>query len=354
MVTRRTFITGTALGSLSFLARPVGAPAFAGEPVAAPALGGRQAGRAAYTFTQFHNQPATSSLHRRLVGMWAAIETETNGRVHTQVFPQNNNIPGSDPAALDMLVAGEIEFFTLMGGIIGNVVPVAEVQSIPFAFRSAAHAHRAMDGPLGAYLREEMAAKGIVGFPVGAFDNGMRQIAGTKRRIVVPDDLIGIRMRVPAAQIFSDTFRALGAEPVTINSADILDAVRADRIDAQENPLALMDFFGIYDLVKYVSLSNHMWSGFNMLANQSAWTRLPDDIRTVIERNVTTSVRLQRADQNATNVRLRAELPGRGLIVDEIDPAPFRRQLSGVYAAWKQKLGSRCWSLLEAESGVLA
>ncbi len=73
--------------------------------------------------------------------MWAAIRTETRGRVDTQVFPENNKIPGSDPAALKMLVAGEIEFFTLMGGVLGTVVPAAEVQQVPFAFRSAAHAH---------------------------------------------------------------------------------------------------------------------------------------------------------------------------------------------------------------------
>src|SRR5207237_362567 len=62
---------------------------------------------------------------------------------------------------------------------LGNVVPVAEVQQVPFAFRSAAHAHQTMDGPLGAYVREEMMARGIWGFRAGAFDNGMRQIGGT-------------------------------------------------------------------------------------------------------------------------------------------------------------------------------
>jgi TRAP-type C4-dicarboxylate transport system substrate-binding protein len=64
-----------------------------------------------------------------------------------------------------MLVSGEIQFYTLMGGILGNIVPVAEVQQVPFAFRSAGDAHRAIDGPLGTYLREEMTAKGIPDFP---------------------------------------------------------------------------------------------------------------------------------------------------------------------------------------------
>ena len=182
--------------------------------------------------------------------MWAAIRTETGGRVDTQVLAENNKIQGSDPAALKMLLDGEIQFFTLMGGILGTVVPAAEVQQVPFAFRSAAHAHRAMDGALGAYLRQEMAAKGIVGFPVGAFDNGMRQITGTKRPIAAPADLAGIRMRVPAGQLVADTFRALGAEPVTINSNAIYDALKSGTVDAQENPLALVDLFKLYEVVQ--------------------------------------------------------------------------------------------------------
>src|SRR5688500_16511913 len=148
MLSRRTFLCGAAI---------------------VPASVWAQSRSAEYVFSQYHNQTAESPLHRRLVEMWDAVGAETGGRVRTQIFPENNKHPGSDPAVLSMLVAGEIQFFTLMGGILGNAVPVAEVQQVPFAFRSAAHAHKAVDGPLGAYLRQEMEAKGIHGFAVGAF-----------------------------------------------------------------------------------------------------------------------------------------------------------------------------------------
>jgi len=327
-VTRRTFVVTATLGAASVLGRSIHA--------------------AEYAFTQYHNQPAASPLHQRLVEMWSAIRTETRGRVETQVFAENNKLAGSDPAALQMLVNGEIQFFTLMGGILGTVVPAAEVQQVPFVFRSAAQAHRAMDGALGAYLRTEMAAKGIGGFAVGAFDNGMRQIAGTKRPIASPDDLAGIRMRVPAGQLVADTFKALGAEPITINSSGIYDALKSGRVDAQENPLALVDLFKLYEVVKYVSMTNHMWSGFNLLAHLPTWRRLPREIQRIIERNVATFVRLQRADQERANARLRAELTARGLVFNDVDPAPFMKKMSGVYAAWKERLGSRCWALVNA------
>jgi TRAP-type C4-dicarboxylate transport system substrate-binding protein len=177
-IDRRAFIAGISLGPLAVHMRAASGLDEAAQPRS----------RTDYSFVQYHNQTESSSLHKRLVEMWEAVRQETNGRIETRVLAQNNNIPGSDPAALKMLVAGEIHFFTLMGGILGTVVPVAEVQQVPFAFRSAAHAHRAMDGPLGAYIRAETEAKGIYGFPVAAFDNGMRQIGSTTRPVRVPSD----------------------------------------------------------------------------------------------------------------------------------------------------------------------
>ena len=82
--------------------------------------------------------------------MWEAVRKETNGRVETQVLAQNNNIPGSDPAALKMLVAGEIQFFTLMGGILARLCLLPRCSKYPSRF-ARRHAHRAMDGPLGVH-----------------------------------------------------------------------------------------------------------------------------------------------------------------------------------------------------------
>ena len=284
--------------------------------------------------------------------MWTAIRKETGDQVDAQVFPLNNNVQGSDPAALKLLVAGEIQFFTLMGGLLSAVVPVADVQQVPFAFQSAPHAHRAMDGALGAYIRDEMAAKAIHGFPVGAFDNGMRQIAATNRAVNAPGDLKGMRMRVPAGELFNDLFRTLGSEPVTVNSIDIYTALKSGRVDAQENPLALVDSFKLYEVVKFVSMSNHMWSGFNQMAHLAKWQRLPAEIKAVIERNVARAVQLQRRDQEAANGRLRAELTKRGLVFNDVDQAPFRRALAGFYGKWKERLGTKCWGLLESAIGA--
>jgi tripartite ATP-independent transporter DctP family solute receptor len=308
---------------------------------------------AKYAFTQYHGQAATSTLHKNLAAMWDAIRAETNGRVEAQVFAENNKIAGGDLAALERLRTGEIQFYTLMGGILGTVVPVAEAQQVPFAFKSAGDAHKAIDGPLGAYIRHEMALKGLHGFAIGGFDNGMRQVASVARPIVKPDDLAGMKIRVPPGQMIFDTFKALGAEPVTVLAGQLYDALASGTVEAQENPLAVLEGFRLYELVKYVSLTNHMWSGFNLMAHLPTWRSLPDEIKGVIDRNAVKYVRRQREQQDTLNACLRADLADRGLAFNEVDQAGFRARLPGVYTAWKEKLGAKCWSLLETEIGKL-
>lgn len=333
-ITRRSLLAGaTALGSAAIIVRPARA--------------------ADYKFIQYHNQASTTSLQKNLVAMWDAIKTETNGRVEGEVFFENNKIAGGDPAAFKMLMAGEIQFFTLMGGIIGTVVPVAEAQQVPFAFKTASDAHKAIDGPFGQYIGEEMAAKGLYLFPVAGFDNGMRQITTISKAIVKPEDLAGIKIRVPPGQMIADTFKAFGAEPVTTPANQIYDSLKTGRVDAQENPLGTIEGFKLYELVKYVSLTNHMWSGFNLMSHLPTWQKLPDDIKTVIVRSATKYVRQQREDQGNLNARLRSDFATRGLVFNEVDQPAFRARLPHVYATWKERLGSKCWSLLEAEVGKL-
>jgi tripartite ATP-independent transporter DctP family solute receptor len=306
-----------------------------------------------YTFSQYHNQAASGTLHKNLTAMWEAVRAETNGRVETTVYAENNKLPGGDADALKLLIAGEIQFFTLMGGIIGTLVPVAEAQQLPFAFKSAAEAHKVIDGPLGKYIGDEMAAKGMHLFPVAGFDNGMRQVASIPRPIATPEDFAGMKIRVPPGQMMLDTFGAFGAEPVTTSANRIYDALKTGKVEAQENPLAILEGFKLYELVKYVSLTNHMWSGFNAMAHLGAWKALPDDLKGVIERNVAKYVRQQRQEQAALNASLREDFVKRGLVFNEVDQAAFRARLPAVYAIWKEKLGSKCWSLVEAEVGKL-
>jgi TRAP-type transport system periplasmic protein len=332
-VRRRTFIAAGSVIALGACATPA---------------------RREWTARQFHNQPAQSHQHQFLTDMWAQVAKETDSRLRVTVFPQNNNVPGSDPQALDMLASGEIEFFTIMGGILGRKVPVAEIQGMPFAFTSHAQVHAANDGKLGEYIGRACFAAGIYRFQYGLLENGFRQISMVEKPIRTADDLRGVKMRVPDGQMFRDLFSALEAQPVTVNIRDLYEALKVRRVDGQENPLVITEVNKLYEVTRYVSVTNHMWSGFNLIANLRFWNSLPDDIHEVVLRNVRKYVAEQRAYTDNLNRQLGERLASRGLVFNNADVASFRAKLGGgFYQRWRNEFGERAWALLEEQVGKL-
>ena len=316
-------------------------------------LAGRRARAAEFELRHYHSQGLQSSLHKRLVEMWQAVETETGGRVHVQTFPEFNQLPGNSPEAIAMVLRGELDFVCVMGGVMGSLVPAAEIQQVPFAFRSQAQVYAALDGDLGEYLRGELIAKNIYAVPRGCFENGFRHISCATRPIRTAADLQGLKMRVPNSEIAGDFFRSLGAAPIVVNSNRMYQGLKAGTVEAQENPLSIVEEFKLYEVQKYVSLTGHMWSGFNMLGNLELWRRLPGDVQETIERNVATYSRQQRSENQEINARMQPRLAQRGMVFNEADVNSLRAPLGAFYARWRERVGQRAWVLLEGHAGKI-
>lgn len=331
MITRRVFLTGAAV--------TIGSLAFGDTP------------SAAYHARQFHNQPENSSLHRNLAALWSSVEKETGGRMVVQTFPQNNNIPGSDPQALQMLVSGELEFFTLWSAILSAVVPVMEIEALPYIYADRAHVFEVMDGSFGQYLLGEMAAKGIHGFRGGCFENGFREISTSTKPIRTASDLEGLKVRTPDSQVFVDFFKTAGATPLIINFGDLYDALKTGKADGQDNPLNVTADNKFYEVQKYINTTDHMWSGFQQLANLKFWNSLPTDIQTVIERNVSKFVQAQRKEQNELNLKMVTQLKKYGMTFQKTETSSIKKMLGPYYARWRKNFGENAWTQLEQVVG---
>jgi tripartite ATP-independent transporter DctP family solute receptor len=322
--------------------------------VAAPFIASAKATQPLIRARQFHNQPIESHQHQFLVDLWQAVMQETDGNVDVTVLAQNDKIAGGDPAVLDMLVKGELEFFTMNGGLIARIIPVMDIQGFPFAYATSDQVHASNDGELGAHLSRECAAKGIHRFQYGLLENGFKQISTVAKPIATADDLVGQRIRVPAGKMFEDMYVSLDAQPVVLNFNQMVDAFKAGKIDGQENPLAITEVNKLYEVTKYIAITNHSWAGFNLIANLAFWQKLPTDIQAVIDRNVKRYVALQRKATQQLNASLEPKLKERGMIFTTADTASFRRKLSGgFYPRWKEQLGKTAWELLEKEVGKL-
>ena len=292
-------------------------------------------------------------LNVRMTQMWNAVNQETKGRLKVQMFP--NNQLGGDPAMLTQLRSGALQFFTLDGGILQSVVPVAGIQGVGFAFKNSADAFAAMDGPLGTYVRKDIEGKGLYAFEK-MWENGMRQITSSTHPMKTADDLKSFKVRTPPGRLWVDLFKSLGAAPTPIAFNEVYLALQNHTVDGQENPYAIIDTARLYEVQKYLTVTNHMWSAFWFLANGDAWRALPPDIQAVVSRNAVKYAVRQRRDTALLNASLEDKLKRRGMQVVDADTATFRAKLreSKFYERWKAEFGPAAWDLLEAKTGKLA
>jgi tripartite ATP-independent transporter DctP family solute receptor len=292
-------------------------------------------------------------MNARAREMAAAIKAETNGRFDLQIFPSSQL--GSDTDTLSQVRSGGVEFFTLSGLILSTLVPAASINGIGFAFPDYATVWKAMDGELGAYVRQQIAKANLVAMDK-IWDNGFRQTTSSTKPINAPDDLKGFKIRVPVSPLWTSMYKAFDSAPTSINFNEVYTALQTKVVDGQENPLAIISTAKLNEVQKYCSLTNHMWDGFWFLANRRAWERLPEDVRAVVAKHVNAAGVKEREDVAKLNGNLQQELAAKGMVFNQPDPGPFRDKLrkAGFYSEWKGKYGDEAWALLERAVGTLA
>ena len=312
-----------------------------------------RAQQAEFTYKFANNLPDSHPLNIRAKEMSAAIKTETNGRVDVQVFP--NNQLGADTDVLSQLRSGGVEFFTISGLILATLVPAASINGMGFAFPDYPTVWKAMDGDLGAYVRGQIAKANLVAMDK-IWDNGFRQTTSSTKPINGPEDYKGFKIRVPVSPLWTSMFKAFDAAPASINFNEVYSALQTKIVEGQENPLALISTAKLNEVQKYCSLTNHMWDGYWFLANRRAWEALPEDVRTIVARNINAASVKARVDTEKLNATVREELTAKGLTFNQPDVAPFREKLrsAGFYSEWKGKYGEEAWAILEKSVGKLS
>ncbi|MGG5821926.1 TRAP transporter substrate-binding protein [Falsiroseomonas sp. HW251] len=325
-----------------------------GAGAALPLFGllSRPASAAEFNFKLATGQDPTHPVNVRAQEAISRIREATDGRLEIRLFPANQL--GSDTDLLSQVRSGGVELFNLSSSVLATLVPTAGIVNTGFAFADYDAVWRAMDGALGAYVRAQIARAGLL-TASRAWDNGFRQITSSTRPIRTPEDLRGFKIRVPPAPALTSLFRALDAGPAPINFNELYSALQTRVVEGQENPLPIIATTKLYEVQRYCSMTSHVWDGYWILANRRAWTRLPDPVRAVAEREFDRSAGDERADIARLSTSLRQELTDKGLQFNDVDQAAFRDALrrTTFYTEWKGRYGEEAWSTLEGVVGKL-
>ena len=331
--------------TLRTLAAATAAPLLAGVP--------RFAHAADFSFKYGHNLPVTHPLHIRAQEAADRIAKESNGRVEIKIFPNNQLVGDTDMLA--QVRSGGIDLFTPSALVVATLVPVAAINAVGFAFADYNQVWKAMDGGVGAHVRAALAKVRLHAFEK-MWDNGFRQTTSSRGPINTAKDFDGLKIRVPVSPLSIAMFKGLGASPTSLQFSEVYTALQTKVVDAQENPLPIIQVAKLYEVQKYVSLTNHIWDGFWFIANGRAWEALPADLKAIVANAINDAGLKQRDDIKAFNATVQSDLQAKGLTFTKPAPDSFRAKLrdAGFYGEWKTRFGDEAWGLLEGAVGKLA
>ncbi len=289
---------------------------------------------ASRTFKIANNQsgkhPFSISLNEKFAKI---VEEKTNGEIDVVVYDDGQL--GSHRDVAEGLQLGTIDAGMVAVAGLRVFDEKSQVLYMPYLFESREKAFELLDGDFGNTLFKLYDAKGVKG--LGWMESGYRHITNSKRPIVKPEDLHGIKIRVPEIPIQISTFKALGTNPTPISFGELFTALQQGTVDGQENPLAIIITSHFYEVQKYLSLSGHVWNPEALIVSKATWNKLTDQQKTIMEEAAKAAVDYERELMYEMEQGIIEELKEKGMEVNEIDVEAFRQATKVVYDQYGQE-----------------
>ncbi|MDD2852922.1 MAG: TRAP transporter substrate-binding protein [Desulfuromonadaceae bacterium] len=206
-------------------------------------------------------------------------EERTKGRVKVEVYPNSQLF--KDKEEMEALQMGSVQMLAPSLAKFGPLgLKEFEVFDLPFIFDDYAELHKVTQGPLGAKMLKKLETKGLMG--LAYWDNGFKVMSANKP-LREPGDFRGLKMRIQSSKVLDAEMRSVGAMPQVMAFSEVYQALQTGVVDGTENPPSNLYTQKMFEVQKYVTMSNHGYLGYAVLVNKKFWMGLPADIRTILD-----------------------------------------------------------------------
>lgn len=265
------------------------------------------------------------------------VAKRTAGRI--KIEQQPNAVLGGEVEMLKGIQVGTVDIAFITGAPLPNIVPEVGVLNIPFIFRDVEHAHAVLDGPIGKAYLDKFKEKGLVALAWG--ENGMRHITNSKHPIALPEDLKGIKLRLPQSEVMLIGFKALGADVSTLAFPQLYGALQSGQFDGQENPIATILSSKFSQVQKYLTLSGHVYDPAVIVMSSDAWADLKDPDRAAFIEAAKAGAKASRVFAADAQKKGVDALRQQGMtVVETIDRARFASALQSARPEYEKKFGA--------------
>lgn len=262
------------------------------------------------------------------------LKEKSGGRISLKMF--HSGTLGTQPDAIEQVRIGGLEIGNFNLGPIGPVAPEANVVSLPFVFRDTGHMFRALDGPAGEQISTGMAKKGLVA--LAWYDSGARSFYNSKKPIVTPADVTGMKVRVMNNDLYSGMISALGGNPSPMAFSEVYQSLKTGVVDGAENNWPSYESTGHFEVAGYYSLSQHLMIPECVCINADVFNALSAQDQALVREAAQESAVLQRKLWEERAEASRQKVLAAGVKFNEIpDKAAFQAAMKPVYDKYLAK-----------------
>ena len=277
-----------------------------------------------------------------------AVEKASGGKMKVRAI--GAAALGPDTQMQQALIGGAQE---MMVGSTATLVGITKEMALwdtPFLISNTQEADALLDGPIGEKIKDKLQEKGLVGLVY--WENGFRNLTNSKRPVTKVEDLDGIKLRVMQNNVFLSSFKTLGANAIPMAFSELFGALETKTVDGQENPYNTILSSKFYEVQKYLTVTNHVYSPWIVLVSKKWWDTLSKAEQKVLTDAAKTSRDYERKDTRDEASKAMADLKSKGMLVNELSPAEaarMRGKLTAVYADIGKEVGMDTWNATQAE-----
>lgn len=267
------------------------------------------------------------------------VKQRSGGQIQIAVYPNGELAGGNQVKELTMLQDGSIDFTYHSNLLYSNLDQSFAAISMPWLFTDYSQVDAALSGPAGSQLLKAAEDHGIVGLAYG--ENGFRQLTNGRLAVHSPDDLHGLKIRIPDVELYNSIYKEMGAIPVAMNFGEVIGAIKQEQIDGQENPIDIIVSSKLYEVQNHITVWNYSYDALILGMNKKDWDGLPGTAQAIIKQAAIEASKEQvRLSRDAARTQL-SLLRDKGMTITELTPdqvKAFRATTAPVYAEWSGKI----------------
>lgn len=291
-----------------------------------------------------HSQQHSFTRALRMFGR--RLEERTDGRFRVKVYFGGQL--GSEKVLQEMLTIGSAEM--TVTGLLNAYEPLFALFEMPYLYRGREHIMQVNAGPVMEEVAASLPPRGLR--LIGFYENGFRHITNSVRPIHQPSDLVGLKIRTPENQAQIETFRALGADAVSMPFSELYSALLLGTVQGQENPLQNIWSGRLHEAQDHIAMTGHIYNSAYVLISERFWKTLSEEDRRIFRDCVAESSRRQLDYMKRRDVELEGLLKEAGMQFTRPDRREFEEASRPAYDVIYEKFGPRAREIVQQIRGT--